>query len=106
MRFLITMNMPSRSGGNIHQIIAEYPAESLEKFVEDLESNDFIIVEEFYKDADASRGVPAYYSVGHTAINHRYVGKVKIISGHNQYQRKGDNYGLQRNPPSFGSDTE
>lgn len=92
MRFLITMNMPSRSGGSIHQIIAEYPAESLEDFVHELEEKDFLIVEEFYKDADAPRSAVTYYSVGHTAINHRYVGKVKTISN-NQHGKRGDNYG-------------
>lgn len=92
MRFLITMNMPSRSGGNIHQIIAEHPADTLESFVDELERRDFLIVEEYYKDADSARGMPAYYSVGHTAINHRYVGKIKIISGHN-HQKKGEYHG-------------
>lgn len=92
MRFLITMNMPSRSGGSVHQIIAEYPAETLEDFVRALERNDFLIVEEFYKDADAARGTPVYYSVGHTAINHRYIGKVKPIIGQT-HQRRGENYG-------------
>lgn len=80
MRFLITMNMPSRSGNTIHQIIAEYPAPSLVAFLKDLETRDFVIVEEFYKDAESPRGAPVYYSVGFTAVNHRYIGKIKVIS--------------------------
>lgn len=88
MRFLITMNMPARSGGSVHQIIAEHPATSLENFISELESRDFVIVEEFYKDADAGRLAPSYYSVGFTAINHRYVGKIKIISNEPQHERR------------------
>lgn len=105
MRFLITMNMPSRAGGNIHQIIAEYPVDTLPDFVEVLQRNDFVVVEEFYKDADANRGIPVYYSVGHTAINHRYIGKIKIVSN-NLYQKRGDYNGPQRNPPHVGKHSE
>ena len=91
MRFLITMNMPARSGGSVHQIIAEYPAESLEEFLRVLESRDFVVIEEFYKDADAGGRLGAsYYSVGFTAINHRYVGKIKVISGDMPHQRRRD----------------
>ena len=99
------MNMPSRAGGNIHQIIAEYPVETLAAFVKELERTDFVVVEEFYKDADANRGIPVYYSVGHTAINHRYIGKIKIISNNN-HQRRGDYNGPQRNPTQGGQYSE
>jgi hypothetical protein len=67
--------MPSYSGNSVHQINAEYPVDSLEGLVKALSTHDFIIVEEFYKDRlDAE-----YYSRGHVAINHRYVGKIKVL---------------------------
>lgn len=81
MKFLITMNMPARSGVPIHQIICEHPSGSVEDFVSALERNDFLIVEEFYRDMEAPRGSDSYYSVGRVAINHRYIGKVKMMGG-------------------------
>lgn len=75
MRFLLTMNMPSYAGNSVHQINAEYPVKSLEEFVEALATNDFIVVEEFYKD----RNDGEYYSRGHVVLNHRYIGKIKIL---------------------------
>lgn len=75
MRFLITMNMPSYSGNLVHQMNVEHQSKSLEEFVEALSKEDFVVVEEFYRDpqtgADNSRGM--------TAINHRYVGKIKTL---------------------------
>ena len=79
MKFLITMNMPARSGVPIHQIICEHPSSSLEEFVEALQGNDFLVVDEFYRDTEAPRGLDNYYPVGSIAINYRYVGKVKVM---------------------------
>jgi len=76
MRFLITMAMPSYSGNLVHQIQAEYPTESLENFVDALSNNDFVIVEEYYRDQNTK----ADYSRGFMAINHRYVGKIKVLT--------------------------
>ena len=73
MRFQITMNMPSRSGNSVHQIIGEYPVDSLESFVDELSRYDFVIVEEFYRRAETQ----TYESHGMIAINHRFVGKIK-----------------------------
>ena len=77
MKFLITMNMPARSGVPIHQIICEYLASGIADFCESLESHDFLLVEEFYRNIDGPPGTDPYYSVGMTALNHRYIGKVK-----------------------------
>jgi len=72
------MNMPSYSGNLVHQMNVEHKAKSLEEFVDALSKEDFVVVEEFYRDpqtgSDNSRGM--------TAINHRYVGKIKIINQH------------------------
>jgi hypothetical protein len=78
MRFQITMNMPSRSGNSVHQIIADHPAESLSEFAEDLGNDEFIIVQEVYKDNEAGKA-SNYYNVGFIAINRRFVGKVKVL---------------------------
>lgn len=84
MRFLITLNMPSYSGNLVHQINAEHPAESLEEFVDILTSNDFVIIEEFYKDQQTGMD----NSRGKMAINYRFVGKVKVMNSGYESQRK------------------
>ncbi len=77
MRFLVTMHMPSYSGHLVHQMQVEHKeSASLDDFVNALNNNDYIIVEEFYKD----RTDAEYYSRGHVALNHRYVGKVKVFN--------------------------
>ena len=83
MRFIITMNMPTRTPGTlIHQIICDYPVNDLAEFIQALSSNDFILVDEYYIDPTSK----SYYHVGQVAINYRYVGKVKKI---------------EPNPPNF-----
>jgi len=74
MRFQITMNMPSRSGNSVHQIIGEHPAASLDELVEEISSSDFIVVDELYKD-----GPSTFFSVGQTAINPMFIGKIKVF---------------------------
>lgn len=88
MRFLCTLNMPSAAGNQVHQMNIEYPVDSLEGFVEALTNNDFVIVEEFYKDPYKS----ADYSRGFVAINHRYVGKIKVM---NSFQNERNRYDSQ-----------
>jgi hypothetical protein len=66
------MNMPSRNGSAIHQIIAEHEAESLEDFKYDLNEQEFVVVEEFYRNSDGS-----FYSVGNIILNTMHIGKVK-----------------------------
>jgi hypothetical protein len=78
MRFIITMNMPSRNNP-IHQIVCEHPVTSLQKLLDALATQDFIIVDEYYRNSDAPRGTDSYYKVGETAINHQYVGKIKVF---------------------------
>lgn len=79
MRFQLTMNMPSRSGNSVHQIIGEHSANSLEELVEELSNSDFIIVDEIYKDNEAARGMGNFYSVGKIAINPLFIGKIKVL---------------------------
>ena len=77
MRFLITMNMPSYSGNLVHQMTVEHTSNSLEEFMEALTNNDYVVVEEFYKDTRPNSD--DYYSRGLVALNHRYVGKIKVF---------------------------
>ena len=76
MRFLLTLDMPAYSGASVHQVVGEYSANSLEEFVEDLNQNDFVVVEEFYKNPQTGE----HYSRGPIAINHRVIGKIKAIN--------------------------
>lgn len=87
MKFLITMNMPSHRGGSIHQITCEHPSKGLADFCSALEKNEFVIVEEFYRDSEAALGDDPYYSVGFTALNYRVIGKIKELGKHTTAQK-------------------
>jgi len=76
MRFQITLNMPSRAGNPVHQIIGESAARSLQEFLEELQENEFVIVREIYKDQESGD----YYPVGEVAINPSVIGKIKIFN--------------------------
>lgn len=81
MKFIITMNMPVRLKDRnaqqqfVHQIIAEHPAKTIEDIEHVLNQQDFIIVEEFYRDETGS-----FFSVGKTILNQRHIGKVKLAN--------------------------
>jgi hypothetical protein len=72
MKFFITMNMPSRNGGSVHQIIGEHPASSLEEFREILNESEFVVVEEFYNKNDGT-----LFSHGEIVLNTMHIGKVR-----------------------------
>jgi 23S rRNA A2030 N6-methylase RlmJ len=74
MRFLVTLNMPSRKGELVHQVVCWYPCESIEDFLATLQNMDFILVEEFYRKQDNA----GFYSVGMMIINTMHIGKVKV----------------------------
>jgi hypothetical protein len=76
MKFVITMNMPAKSGTSVHQIVADYPVNGLKEFLDALTDNDFLMIEEYYKNPNDS----SYYSNGFVGINYRYVGKVKVLN--------------------------
>ena len=75
MRFAITLNMPSHKGNLVHQVIGEYPASSLEDFLDELADCEFIIVDEIYKD-DVTKEARVNGPIG---INRLFVGKVKVV---------------------------
>lgn len=74
MRFHITMNMPSRAGNFVHNIIGEHSAKSLTEFLSVLADNPFVVVKEIYFD-EVSREM---YPVGDLAINPYWIGKIKV----------------------------
>jgi hypothetical protein len=78
-RYQFTLNMPSRAGSLVHQVLGEHPAE-LNELLDEISNTDFLIVEEIYKDNDAGAKKIGgnYYSVGPLIIGTRWVGKVKI----------------------------
>lgn len=73
MRFIVTMNMPSRKGELVHQVICEYSVSNIESFLEAVNDADFILVEEFYRKPDNA----GFYSVGMVILNTMHIGKVK-----------------------------
>lgn len=75
--FYITMNMQSRSGNPTHQVVASVAdVTDMEGFMAVLNSQDFMIVEEFYRKADGG----GHYSVGEIILNTMHIGKVKVAS--------------------------
>lgn len=76
MRFLITMNMPSRAGNPVHQIIGDSSARSLEEFLEELQESAFVVVREIYKDPESGE----FYPVGDVALNPNVIGKIKVFN--------------------------
>ena len=73
MRLLITLNMPSRKGELVHQVVCEYPCDIIEDFLATLQNMDFILVEEFYRKAENA----GFFSVGPLILNTMHIGKVK-----------------------------
>lgn len=74
MRFLVTLNMPSRKGELVHQIVCRYPVDDIEGFLEAINESDFILVEEFYRKPDNA----GFFPVGMIIINTMHIGKVKV----------------------------
>lgn len=95
MRFLCTLNMPSFNNNLVHQVNVEHTeSNSLEEFVEALTSNDFVIVDEYYRDPNTG----TENNRGKLALNHRFVGKIKIMNGEafQNTQMKRDRYDYRK----------
>lgn len=73
MRFLFTMNMPTRQGHQVHQVIGEHPAKSLDELTEAMNADEFITVDEQYREA----GGNGLFSAGRVTLNTAHIGKVK-----------------------------
>jgi hypothetical protein len=75
MKFLITMQMSSRAGYPVHQLVGEHDSPSLAAFTRYLSNVDFVVVDEYYR--DEQRGL---YPVGPICINTNLIGKVKAMT--------------------------
>jgi len=73
MRFLVTLNMPSRKGELVHQVVCEHASKSIDDFLKSINENDFILVEEFYRKPDNA----GFFPVGMMILNTMHIGKVK-----------------------------
>ena len=68
--------MGSHKGNIVHQVMGDHPAETLEDFLNELTDQEFVVVEEWYK--DNVTGESAYK--GPIGLNARMVGKVKVAA--------------------------
>lgn len=79
MRYQITLNMPSRSGALVHQITCEHPAETLQELVNAMDGEEFIIVEEFYKNNAIPAGEKDHITQkGPIALSTMQIGKITM----------------------------
>jgi len=76
MRYIFTLNMPSKGGNPIHQVIGEHPAANLHELMEAMEGADFLLVEEYYIERD-HMGEAGLTPHGFIAINPMIIGKIK-----------------------------
>jgi hypothetical protein len=71
--FFITMNMQSRSGNPTHQVVCSVDGvQTLEELLSQLDGQDFLLVEEFYKKPEGG-----FYSMGEIILNTMHIGKIK-----------------------------
>jgi hypothetical protein len=73
MRFQITLNMSSRAGSPVHQIIGETKHTSLYTFMDDLFEHGYVVVTELYRDGEDK----TFYRTSEIAVCSAVVGKVK-----------------------------
>ena len=75
-KFVLTMNMPSRKGNEVHQVIAGHSAATLDEFAAEIDGRDFVVVEEFYYSSDDKSKL---FSRGRTAVSCFHIGKIRMI---------------------------
>lgn len=76
MRFLFTMNMPSKSGAQVHQVIGEHASRDVDEIMTYLAEHDFIVVRELYRNPDKTMR-----QEGAVMLNPAHIGKVKEYVG-------------------------
>ena len=92
MRFLLTMHMPSANGNPVHQLTVESESNSCEEFLDELNDNEFVLVNLLYKYNSVS-GETSWEDKGQIILNTSVIGKVQEYLE----MEKGDNYESQRN---------
>jgi hypothetical protein len=73
------MNMPSASNNLVHQMICDYAVSSIEDFLDELKSEDFLIFNQFYREQDRSTGKTFWTEKGQMILNTSFIGKVQVF---------------------------
>jgi len=81
MKFLVTMHMPSNQGKPVHQITCEIEGiNSLPEFLNALVRYDFLLINEYYYDAEDRFNPSGKYKLrGRIIINCSLIGKVREL---------------------------
>ena len=78
MRFVFTMNLPSYKGNLIQQVIGDHDAKSIESLCDTLNSDGFIIVNQYYNIVHRN-GEREWQFKGPMILNTDHVGKVQVF---------------------------
>lgn len=76
MRFVFTLNMPSFKNNLVQQIIGDHPSASVEDMCEILNSENFVVVKQFYNVQSRVGGRDWEYK-GPIILNTYHIGKVQ-----------------------------
>lgn len=76
MKFLVTMNMPSRDGNEVHQMTLEYPCESVEELCVALNQKEFLTFRQLYRQKD-NYGETVWIDRGLLIVNSYHIGKAQ-----------------------------
>lgn len=76
MRLLITMNMPSAAGNNVHQLTVEHKAANLAEFCEYLNNDIFIWCRIYYRRINHD-GTVFWQDKGDIVLNTAHIGKAQ-----------------------------
>lgn len=79
VKFLLTMNMPSANNNLVHQIICEYPVDSLSDLMEEFNDNEFIICTQFYREVNRATGQQMWFERGEIVLNTSAIGKAQVF---------------------------
>ena len=74
MRFLVTMNMASKSNNLVHQVICDHPVDTIEAFLQELRNEDFVICDLYYR--ANPNNVTLWTLKGPIILNTSLIGKV------------------------------
>lgn len=76
MRFVLTMNMPSSQGYNIHQIIFDHKSKTVAELCVSLNEEVFVVGRQIYKRYNAD-GESVFLDRGDIIVNTAHIGKVQ-----------------------------
>lgn len=85
MRFIFTMNMPTKNGALVHSVIADHHSDCLDTLFEAISTSDFLLVDEFYSNSDRMTGANVLTPHGQIILNSMHIGKVKKLEERQTY---------------------